>query len=41
MVYFDDISLQDWPVMVLEKNLNLEKLKKSIEKKVKEWKMEL
>jgi hypothetical protein len=41
MVYFDDISLQDWPVMVLEKNLNLEKLKKSIEKKVKEWKMGL
>lgn len=37
MVYFDDISLQDWPVMVLEKNLNMDKVKKIIEKKVKEY----
>lgn len=37
MVYFDDISLQDWPVMVLEKKLNLDKVKKVIKKRVKEF----
>ena len=40
MVYFDDISLQDWPIMIFEKNLNLEKLKKSFEKKVTDTNME-
>lgn len=39
MVYFDDISLQDWPLMLLETDLALETLKKSIEKKVKETNM--
>lgn len=40
MVYFDDVSLQDWPLMVVEKDLNLKKLKKAIEKKVKETNMD-
>lgn len=41
MVYFDVISLQDWPIIVLEKGLSLEKLKKSIKRKVKEANMQL
>lgn len=32
--YFDDISTQDWPDMILEKNLTLTKVKKSIEKNI-------
>lgn len=28
LVYFDDISLSDWPVMLQEKNLDLETIKK-------------
>lgn len=32
--YFDDISTQDWPDMILEKNLTLTKVKQSIEKNI-------
>ncbi|HAF29407.1 MAG TPA: hypothetical protein DCG75_10210 [Bacteroidales bacterium] len=32
--YFDDISTQDWPDMILEKNLSLTKVKQSIEKNI-------
>jgi len=32
--YFDDISTQDWPDMILEKNLTLAELKQSIEKNI-------
>jgi len=39
MVYFDDISLQDWPELILEKNLNLQKIKKNIEKMLKAYKI--
>ncbi len=37
LVYFDDISVQDWPVMILEKKLHLSKVKKNIENKVNEF----
>jgi len=33
--YFDEISTQDWPEMVIEKNLKLSIIKKEIEKQVK------
>ncbi len=39
MVYFDDISLQDWPELILEKNLNSQKIKKNIEKMLKAYKI--
>lgn len=32
--YFDDISKSDWPKMILEKNLTLSKVKKTISSKV-------
>lgn len=35
--YFDDISIQDWPEMILEKNLNLLKVKQTIEKHIKKF----
>ncbi|MDG5800650.1 nucleotidyl transferase AbiEii/AbiGii toxin family protein [Marinilabiliaceae bacterium ANBcel2] len=41
MVYFDDVSTEDWPLMILEKNLNLEKIKRTIETKVNETNLEL
>ncbi len=37
LVYFDDISVQDWPEMILEKKLYLSKVKKNIENKVNEF----
>jgi len=39
MVYFDDISLQDWPELILEKNLNLQKIKINIKKMLKAYKI--
>ena len=33
--YFDDINIQDWPDMILEKNLTLAKVKETIEKNIK------
>ena len=39
LVYFNDISLHDWPHMILEEDLSLEKLKNAIEKKVKKIKI--
>jgi len=35
LIYFNDIDTKDWPVMILEKKLNLAKVKKSIEMNVK------
>lgn len=35
LIYFDEISISDWPEMILEKNLNLKELQKEITKKVK------
>jgi hypothetical protein len=32
--YFEEISMADWPEMILEKNLNLQNVKKSISKHV-------
>jgi len=34
LTYFADISLQDWPEMILEQELNIIKVKKEIEKQV-------
>lgn len=34
LVYFDDINTQDWPEMILEKELKLSKVKKEIQEKV-------
>jgi hypothetical protein len=35
LIYFDDISMSDWPEMILEKNLNIVTVKKEISNKVK------
>lgn len=35
LIYFDEISVSDWPEMILEKNLTLKALQKEITKKVK------
>ena len=35
--YFDDISILDWPEMILEKNLRLLKVKKTVEKHIKNF----
>lgn len=32
--YFEDINIQDWPEMILEQNLSLQKVKENIEKHV-------
>jgi hypothetical protein len=37
LIYFDDISMADWPEMVLEKKLTLNKVKSAIEKCVKAY----
>jgi hypothetical protein len=37
LVYFDDISINDWPNLVLEKNLTLNQVKKSIISHVKQF----
>lgn len=34
LIYFNDINTQDWPEMILEKELQLSKVKNEIEKKV-------
>lgn len=34
LIYFDDINTQDWPEMMLEKELQLSKVKNEIEEKV-------
>jgi len=34
LIYFDDINTQDWPEMLLEKELQLSKVKNDIEEKV-------
>ncbi len=34
LVYFEDINTQDWPEMILEKGLQLSKIKKEIKKHV-------
>ncbi len=31
--YFDDINIQDWPEMILEQNLNLQKIKENLKKR--------
>ena len=35
--YFDDINIQDWPEMVLEKKLSFKKLKETINKQVSDF----
>ena len=34
LVYFDDVDLSDWPVLLKEKNLSWEKVKSAIEEAV-------
>ena len=41
LIYFDDISTQDWPEMILEKKLHLSKVKKYITNKVDEFSKKL
>ena len=41
LIYFDDISTQDWPEMILEKKLHLSKVKKYIANKVDEFSKKL
>ena len=38
-VYFDDISLQDWPKLRLQTDLNLQKIQESVITKVKAYKI--
>lgn len=37
LIYFEEINVQDWPVMILENNLSLAHVKKTIEKQVKNF----
>lgn len=39
--YFDDISLEDWPEMIREKDLTIERVKKTIELLVKKFSINL
>ena len=32
--YFDDINIQDWPEMISEQNLSLQKVKENLKKQV-------
>jgi hypothetical protein len=37
LIYFEEINVQDWPVMIIENNLSLAHVKKTIEKQVKNF----
>ncbi len=37
IIYFDDISTQDWPDLLIEKNLTIEQVTGTIEKKVNDF----